>query len=57
MKKHRLLIIGGMSILGALPLLAHHAFAAEYDAKQFITVKGHSRRSIGSIRMRGCTST
>ena len=40
MKTHHVLLIAGLSILGAAPLLAHHAFAAEYDAKQFITLKG-----------------
>jgi hypothetical protein len=40
MKTFHLLVIAGVGILGALPLLAHHAFAAEYDARQFITVKG-----------------
>jgi len=34
------LLIAGLSLLGAAPLLAHHSFAAEYDVKQFITVKG-----------------
>ena|SRR5579863_7728649 len=30
-----------LGLLGsALPLLAHHSFAAEYDAKQTITIKG-----------------
>lgn len=27
-------------LFGALPLLAHHSFAAEYDQKQPITIKG-----------------
>jgi hypothetical protein len=40
MKTHHLLIIAGLSVLGTTPLYAHHAFAAEYDAKQFITIKG-----------------
>jgi hypothetical protein len=40
MKRHYLLLIAGLSALGAAPLLAHHAFAAEYDVKQFITLKG-----------------
>jgi hypothetical protein len=40
MKTHHLLLIAGLSIVGAAPVRAHHAFAAEYDAKQFITLKG-----------------
>jgi hypothetical protein len=27
-------------LLGAVPMLAHHSFAAEYDAKQPVTLKG-----------------
>jgi hypothetical protein len=40
MKTHHLLFIAGLSLSGAAPLLAHHAFAAEYDVKQFVTIKG-----------------
>ena len=40
MKTYHLPLIVGLSIVGATPLLAHHAFAAEYDARQFITLKG-----------------
>jgi hypothetical protein len=40
MKTHHLLLIAGLSILASAPVFAHHAFAAEYDARQFITLKG-----------------
>jgi hypothetical protein len=40
MKTHHLLLIAGLSVAGAAPLLAHHAFAAEYDVKQSVTLKG-----------------
>jgi hypothetical protein len=40
MKTHHVLLIAGLTAVGAAPLVAHHAFAAEYDAKQFITLKG-----------------
>jgi hypothetical protein len=40
MKLHHLFIIAGLSVWGAAPLLAHHAFAAEYDVHQNITIKG-----------------
>ena len=29
-----------VAILAAVPLVAHHSFAAEYDAKQPVTLKG-----------------
>ena len=40
MKTNRLMLLAGLSVLAVAPAIAHHAFAAEYDAKQFITVKG-----------------
>jgi hypothetical protein len=40
MKTHHLLLIAGLIILASAPVFAHHAFAAEYDARQFITLKG-----------------
>jgi hypothetical protein len=38
--KHTLLTIGLSLILAGTPLLAHHSFAAEYDAKKPIKLKG-----------------
>jgi hypothetical protein len=40
MKTHYLLLMAGLSVLATAPVFAHHAFAAEYDVKQFITIKG-----------------
>jgi hypothetical protein len=34
------LLLTGLTLLQAPPLSAHHSFAAEFDAKQRITVKG-----------------
>ncbi|HEV3330351.1 MAG TPA: DUF6152 family protein [Bryobacteraceae bacterium] len=38
--KLSLLTAGAALLLSALPLLAHHSFAAEYDASKPFTVKG-----------------
>ncbi len=38
--KHTLLTISLSLILAGTPLLAHHSFAAEYDAKKPIKLKG-----------------
>jgi hypothetical protein len=38
--KHTLLTVGLSLILAGTPLLAHHSFAAEYDAKKPIKLKG-----------------
>ncbi len=38
--KHTLLTIGLSLVLAGTPLLAHHSFAAEYDAKKPIKLKG-----------------
>jgi hypothetical protein len=38
--KHTLLTIGLSLFLAGTPLLAHHSFAAEYDAKKPIKLKG-----------------
>src|SRR5580693_5005709 len=38
--KHIVLIIGLGLILASAPAFAHHAFEAEYDARQFITITG-----------------
>ena len=45
MKKHVLLFSAGVNLAGLLlaaaPAFAHHAFAAEYDARQPITIHGN----------------
>jgi hypothetical protein len=33
-------LLAGLNLLAAIPLPAHHSFAAEFDAKQRVTVKG-----------------
>jgi hypothetical protein len=38
--KWAVLAVGFGLIVPALPVLAHHSFAAEYDAKQPVTLKG-----------------
>ena len=38
--KKALLLSAGACFAAALPLMAHHSFAAEYDQKQPITLKG-----------------
>jgi len=40
MKLHHAFFLGAIAIAAAAPGFAHHAFAAEYDARQFMTVKG-----------------
>ena len=46
MKNHLMLFIaGGIAVLfAALPLFAHHSFAAEYDANKPITLKRQNTR-------------
>jgi len=44
-------------LLAARPLVAHHAFAAEFDADKPVKLTGRSRKSSGRIRTRGFTST
>jgi hypothetical protein len=39
MKLNRLLPLGSL-LLAGLPLIAHHSFEAEYDAKKPVTIKG-----------------
>jgi len=39
MKAKVAVLLAGLSLL-ALPLLAHHSFAAEYDSKKPVTLKG-----------------
>ncbi|HXP88725.1 MAG TPA: DUF6152 family protein [Bryobacteraceae bacterium] len=36
----RILLPAAVALLVSLPLLAHHSFAAEYDQKQPLTIKG-----------------
>jgi hypothetical protein len=38
--KHTFLTVGLSLVLAGTPLLAHHSFAAEYDAKKPIKLKG-----------------
>jgi hypothetical protein len=34
------LVVAGLALLWAAPAVAHHSFAAEFDAKQPVTLKG-----------------
>lgn len=36
----RLLLAGSAIVMAAIPLAAHHSFAAEYDSSALITLKG-----------------
>ena len=38
-------------VILAAPLMAHHSFAAEYDEKKAVTLKGVVTKSNGRIRM------
>jgi len=40
----RILIVSFGLLIAAAPLLAHHSFAAEFDAKQPITLRGNVTR-------------
>jgi len=41
MKHSALVLAVGLGVLGAVtPMMAHHSFAAEYDAKKQVTLKG-----------------
>src|ERR1700689_4500573 len=40
MKEKLVICLAGLMVSAALPLLAHHSFAAEYDANQKLTLKG-----------------
>jgi hypothetical protein len=40
MKFHHALLIAALGIAAAAPVFAHHAFAAEYDVRQYMTIKG-----------------
>jgi hypothetical protein len=41
MKKYAGVLIAGLSLLGAaIPAMAHHSFAAEYDSNKPITITG-----------------
>ena len=40
MKTKLVLCVAGLIVSAALPLLAHHSFAAEYDANKKLTLKG-----------------
>lgn len=36
----KVLVLGGSLLVAAAPAIAHHAFSAEFDAKQPITIRG-----------------
>jgi Family of unknown function (DUF6152) len=41
MRASRLFVLAGMNlVLGAVPVLAHHAFSAEFDAKRPVKLRG-----------------
>jgi hypothetical protein len=40
MKVKLFVLSGALGVLAALPVLAHHSFAAEYDAKLPVDIKG-----------------
>jgi hypothetical protein len=40
MKEKLVICMAGLLLASALPLLAHHSFAAEYDANKKLTLKG-----------------
>jgi hypothetical protein len=40
MKVKLVVLTAALGLLAALPVLAHHSFAAEYDAKQPVEIKG-----------------
>jgi Family of unknown function (DUF6152) len=40
MKEKLVVCMAGLLLASALPLLAHHSFAAEYDANKKVTLKG-----------------
>jgi hypothetical protein len=40
MKTKLVICMAGLTLSAALPMLAHHSFAAEYDDKQKLTLKG-----------------
>ena len=44
MMRSRLLFLGFGLLVAATPVVAHHSFAAEFDAKQPITIKGKVTR-------------
>jgi hypothetical protein len=46
MRSHalRLLILGGCLLAAAAPAIAHHAFSAEFDANQPVTIRGKVTR-------------
>jgi len=41
MKAKLVVSMAGLMIAAALPMLAHHSFAAEYDASKSVTLKGN----------------
>jgi hypothetical protein len=40
MRAKIVLLLAGASVLAAIPVFAHHSFAAEYDAAKPVTLKG-----------------
>jgi hypothetical protein len=40
MRRRSMVLIAGALVIGALPILAHHSFSAEFDADKAVTLKG-----------------
>lgn len=40
MTRRSMVVLAGALVIGALPVLAHHSFSAEFDADKAVTLKG-----------------